>query len=86
MKIEEGKNMNFGAERETVEKIQGSRGSRAERNLYAKMMKNLWKTIQKSMKNPCKIDARKSYANIMKNERKWSPIGSQNPLKNNKYR
>ena len=33
------------------------------------------------MKNPCKIDARKSDAKSMKNERKWSPKGSQNPLK-----
>ena len=36
------------------------------------------------MKNPYKIDARKRYAKMMKNERKWSPNGSQNPLKINK--
>ena len=44
-------------------------------------MKINGKTIPKSMKNPCKIDARKSDAKIMKNERKWTPNGSQNPLK-----
>ena len=35
------------------------------------------------MKNQCKTDARKSDAKIMKNERKWSPKGSQNPSKIN---
>ena len=44
------------------------------------------KTIQKSMKNQCKIDARKSDAKMMKKERKWSPNGSQNPLKIHKNR
>ena len=34
-----GKNMKISAERHTVVKKQGSRGSVAERNLYAKMMK-----------------------------------------------
>ena len=38
------------------------------------------------MKNQCKIDARKSDAKIMKNERKWSPKGSQNPCKIEKNR
>ena len=33
------------------------------------------------MKNRYEIDARKSNAKIMKNERKWSPNGSQNPSK-----
>ena len=33
------------------------------------------------MKNLCKIDARKSDAQIMENERKWTPKGSQNPIK-----
>ena len=33
------------------------------------------------MKNQCKIGARKSDVKMMENERKWSPNGSQNPLK-----
>ena len=33
------------------------------------------------MKNRGKIDARKSDGKIMKKERKWTPNGSQNPLK-----
>ena len=33
------------------------------------------------MENQCKIDARKSDAKMMKKERKWSPNGSQNPVK-----
>ena len=36
------------------------------------------------MKNRYEIDARKSDAKIQKNERKWNPHGSQNPLKINK--
>ena len=40
MKNEEVKNMKISAEHHTVVKKQGSRGSVAERNLYAKMMKN----------------------------------------------
>ena len=43
-------------------------------------------SIRKSMTNQCKIDARKSDAKMMENERKWSPNGSQNPLKINKTR
>ena len=33
------------------------------------------------MKNRWKIDARKSDAEMMENERKWTPNGSPNPLK-----
>ena len=40
MNIEEVKNMKISAERETVVKSQGSRGSVAERNLCQKIMKN----------------------------------------------
>ena len=81
MKNEEVKNMDFGAEHHTVVQNQGSRGSAADGNLYEQMMENRWKNIQKSMKNPCRIDARKSDTKIMKNERKWSPNGSRNPPK-----
>ena len=84
MKNEEVKNMDFGAERRSVVQNQGSRGSGAERKLHWKMMKNQWKIHPKIHEKSMQIDARKSNAKIMKNERKWSPQGSQNPLKNNK--
>ena len=53
------------AERETFIENQGSRGSVAERSLHQKMMKIDEKAIRKSMKNQCKIDARKSDAKMM---------------------
>ena len=39
------------------------------------------KTIPKSMKNQCKIHARKSDAKNMENHQKWMPKGSQKTLK-----
>ena len=60
MKNEEGKNMNFAAERGTVEKKQGSRGSVAERNLYAKKMKNQWKKHTKINAKSIKNEVEKS--------------------------
>ena len=43
MKNEEVENMDFGAERRSVVQNQGSRGSRAERNLHRKILENRWK-------------------------------------------
>ena len=49
-KIEEGKNMDVGAERETVAKKQGSRGSVAVRNEHRKILKKRQKIHPKSVK------------------------------------
>ena len=64
-KIEDVRNVIFGAERHTVVKKMGSRGSGTELILHQKMMKNQCKNHPKSMENPYKIDARKSDAKSM---------------------
>ena len=85
-----GENLILSAEHCSVVQKQGSRGLVAERCLYAEIMENRLefhpKIDEKSMKNRCKIDARKSDANIMKKHRKSTRKGSRNPCKFDKKR
>ena len=55
-------------------------------NITCWLPENPYKIYEKNMKIPCKIDTRKSEAKSVKKERKWSPKGSQNPLKIEKIR
>ena len=79
--IEDVENTENGAERETVVKKQGSRGSVAERNWHEEIMENWWKSIKKSMKNLYKIDVGKSIEKWQQNNWKWEPKELQKSMK-----
>ena len=87
-KTEEVENMKISAEHHTVVKKQGSRGSVAERDLYQKMMENLWKKRlkinEKSMQNRCAKKWCKNDEKWANMEPKWEPKSIKNQKRSRK--
>ena len=82
MFFRKGKTLILSAERRSVVQKQASRGfvrgECANGKFIKKTPKMRPKSVTKSMKNPCKIHARKRYVKNTENHQNWSRKGGQN--------